>query len=185
MPHTDLVAHYRRLLEVTQWLDCSLSWTVIQPLAEPMDLTDIAELVAGAGYEIQETEVEGEGLFIDGSGPSIMLLDLEGGFRPPQELERLSIGARVWDLSWGVNGNSSLAYATDGHVRLTMPDLEPQEAYGRDPQALDHLLRLLPEPFTRLSNASAMALVQTDSGAHLDLEWLNTRQRKVIFSAGT
>ncbi|OUC93713.1 hypothetical protein [Streptosporangium minutum] len=185
MPHTDLVAHYRHLLDVAQWLDYTLSWTVIQPLAEPMDVTDIAESVAGSGYEIQETDVEGEGLFIDESGPSIMLLDLEGGFRSPHELERLSIGARVWDLFWGVNGHSSLVYAADGHIRLTMPDLDPQEAYGPDPQALNHLLRLLPEPFTRLSNASAMALVQMDSGAHLDLEWLDDQQRKVIVSADT
>jgi hypothetical protein len=39
----------------------------------------------------------------------------------------------------------------------------------------------LPEPFTRLSHASAMALVQMDSGARLELEWLDSPQRAVIF----
>ncbi|GIH91647.1 hypothetical protein Psi01_22770 [Planobispora siamensis] len=146
-----------------------------------MDITDIAELVAGPGYEIQEAEVEGLDLFIDESDPSIMLLDPEGDFHLPQELERLSIGARLWDLSWSVNGHSSLVYAADGRIRLTMPDLDPQRIHGPDPQALDHLLRLLLEPFIRLPKASAMALVQMDSGAHLDLAWLDERQRKVIF----
>ncbi|WP_141704207.1 hypothetical protein [Planobispora rosea] len=175
------------MLNVAQWLDVGMSWTVIQPLAEPMEIEDVVELIAGPDYELREAEVEGDDVFVDESGPSIMLLDLEGGFLSPYEpagLERLSLGARLWNLSWNVNGGSCLVYAADGRVRLTMSELDPREARGPDPHALDHLLRFLPEPFTRLSHASAMALVEMDSGAHLDVEWLDAPQLKVIFNTG-
>lgn len=62
-----------------------------------------------------------------------------------------------------------------------MPGLDPGEAYGPDPHALDHLLRRLRQPLTRLSHAYAMALVTTDSGAYPDLEWLESPQFRVVF----
>ncbi|MEW1842671.1 hypothetical protein AB0392_32405 [Nonomuraea angiospora] len=184
MPQEDrVVTHYQRLLDVAQWLDVGMSWTVVQPLDEPMDLIEVAELIGGPDAELQEKDVEGSETFIDEVGPSIMILDLEGGYFSPYEpapLERLSVGARVWHLAWNVNGHACLAYAADGRLRLTMPRLDPREAHGPDPHALDHLLRLLPEPFARLSHASAMALVQMDSGAHLDLDWLNAPQQALV-----
>ncbi|MGW6500510.1 hypothetical protein [Nonomuraea angiospora] len=184
MPQEDrVVTHYQRLLDVAQWLDVGMSWTVVQPLDEPMDLIEVAELIGGPDAELQEKDVEGSETFIDEAGPSIMILDLEGGYFSPYEpapLERFSVGARVWHLAWNVNGHACLAYAADGRLRLTMPRLDPREAHGPDPHALDHLLRLLPEPFARLSHASAMALVQMDSGAHLDLDWLNAPQQALV-----
>ncbi|MBE3008373.1 hypothetical protein IL992_04125 [Microbispora sp. NEAU-D428] len=182
MAHDELALHYERMLDVA--LDVGLSWTVLQSLGGPISI-QVAELVAGPDYELEESDVEGSGVFIDEAGPSIMLLDLRGGLFScyrPSELERLSVGARVWHLEWNVNGNACLTYATDGRVRLTMPRLDPGEVYGPDPHALDHLLRRLPEPSAPLSHASAMALVQRDSGAHLDLEWLDGPQYKLIYS---
>ncbi|GAA4198447.1 hypothetical protein [Microbispora amethystogenes] len=184
MAHEDLVAHYQRLLDVAQFLDVGLSWTVVQSLIEPIGIDDVAALVAGPGFGIEESEVEGDGVFIDDSGPSIMLLDLEGGLfshYEPSRLERLSAGARVWHLEWTVNGNGALSYAADGRLRLVMPDLRPDDVYGPDPHALDHLLRRLPEPSARLSHARAMSLVELDSGAYLDLDWLNSPQSRVVF----
>lgn len=184
MAHDDLVLHYERMLDAAQYLDVGISWTVVQSLGEPISIDDVAALVAGPHFEIEESEVEGLGTFIDESGPSIMLLDLEGGLFSPYEpsgLERPSVGARVWHLEWNVNGSGSLTYAADGRIRLVMPGLDPGEVYGPDPHALDHLLRRLPQPFTRLSHASAMALITTDSGAYLDLEWLGSPQSRVIF----
>lgn len=182
MAPDELVLHYERMLDVAQFLDVGISWTVLQSLGEPIGIDQVAELVAGPHYELEETDVEGSGVFIDESGPSIMLLDLEGGLFPDyRQLECLSTGARVWHLEWNVNGSACLTYATDGRVRLTMPRLDPGEVYGPHPHALDHLLRRLPEPSAPLSHASAMALVQKDSGAHLDLEWLDSPQHRLVF----
>jgi hypothetical protein len=105
MAHDDLVLHYERMLDAAQYLDVGISWTVVQSLGEPISIDDVAALVAGPHFEIEESEVEGLGTFIDESGPSIMLLDLEGGLFSPYEpsgLERPSLGARVWHLEWNV-----------------------------------------------------------------------------------
>ncbi len=47
MSRAELVAHYQRLLDVDQRLDVAMSWTVIQPLDEPMDIMEVAELIGG------------------------------------------------------------------------------------------------------------------------------------------
>src|SRR4051812_19430098 len=108
-----LVVHYERLLDVAQFLDAGMSWTVVQSLGGPLSINDVALLVTGPQFEIEESEVEGLGTFIDEAGPSIMLLDLEGGlfsYYKPSGLERLSLGARVWHLEWNVNGSDFLTY---------------------------------------------------------------------------
>jgi hypothetical protein len=61
------------------------------------------------------------------------------------------------------------------------PALEPAAAYGADPHALDHVLHLLPGKLTSsLSKPSAMAIIEVESGAYLDLEWLAADQTAVI-----
>ncbi|NJP28115.1 hypothetical protein FLW53_28745 [Microbispora sp. SCL1-1] len=76
-------------------------------------------------------------------------------------------------------GRAWMLYAADGHIRLWMHNLDPHEVHGPDPHALDHLVHLLPDPFTIASRASALALVTMDSGAHLDPEWFELPQREI------
>lgn len=177
----DLVEHYRRLLSVAQWLDMGLNWTVVQRPDRPVGPEDVAEVVGWSGWEIREREVE-DGLLFDDSGPSTMLLDTDGGVFSAHEhapLERLSAGGRVWHVEWDVNGRAWMLYAADGHIRLWMHNLDPREVHGPDPHALDHLVHLLPDPFTIASRAGALALVTMDSGAHLDPEWFELPQREI------
>jgi len=183
MPHPGLVAHYQHLLGVAQYLDVALSWTVVQPLGDLMDIEDIVERLRGPDFELREVDLEEAGLLVDESGPSIMFLDHVGGIISQFDtalLERLSTEARLWHLTWNVNGHSHLLYGADGRIRLWMPGLDPNDAHGPDSHALDHLL---PPSHARLSHAAAMALIDQDSGAHLDLEWLNSVQREVSFGA--
>ncbi|NRQ38286.1 hypothetical protein HII36_41640 [Nonomuraea sp. NN258] len=69
-----------------------------------------------------------------------------------------------------------------GRLRLFMAALDPGQVAGADPPALDHVFRLLPEPAAPLSHAGAMAVVQLDSGAHLDADWLESPQYALVFA---
>jgi hypothetical protein len=100
-------------------------------------------------------------------------------------MEKLSEEARLWNVAWHVNGGYRLTYAVDGRVLVAVPAFEPAAAYGIDPHALDHVLHLLPESLTSpLSKPSAMAIIEMDSGAYLDLEWLAADQTAVILENG-
>ncbi|MEV4115815.1 hypothetical protein [Nonomuraea sp. NPDC049695] len=186
MPFNELVDHYRRLLEY-HWLEVGMSWTAIQSLAEPLSMADVAERLAGPGAEIRMLDVREGPLYVPAvhiadCGSSIMLLDHVGEVVSwvPGLMDRLSEGVRLWNLGWHVNGGNRLLYAADGRVLVEVPGLDCAAAYGSDPHALDHVLHLLPEPFTLLSKASAMAIIEMESGASLDLEWLEADQTAVI-----
>ncbi|MFI6320906.1 hypothetical protein ACIBG8_25440 [Nonomuraea sp. NPDC050556] len=187
MSINELVQDYQRLLDTAQWLEVGMSWTVIQSLGEPMSVADVAERVAGPGAEVRLLDVA-EGPLVDPAvhiadcGPSIMLLDhiAEVVSWVPGIMDRLSVGARLWNVCWHVNGGSRLVYAVDGRVLTEVPALDRDLAYGIDPHALDHVLHLLPDAYTLLSKATAMAIIEMESGAYLDLEWLEGEQMAVI-----
>lgn len=168
-----------------------MSWTAIQSFHEPLDLEDVAERLAGPDAEIRMLDVR-EGplsvpaVHIADCGSSIMLLDTIGEVVAwvPGIMERLSEGARLWNLGWHVNGGNNLVYAVDGRVLAQVPALDPAAVCGADPHALNHVLGLLPEPYTPLSKASAMAIVEMESGASLDVEWLADDQTAVILGRG-
>jgi hypothetical protein len=188
----EIVDHYQRLLDTAQYLDASMSWTAIQSLTGPLSVEDVAERVAGHDAEIRVMDVaEGPldvpAIPIADCGSSIMLLDGPWVIVPWAQgvMEKLSEAARLWNVAWHFNGGHRLTYAVDGRVLVAVPALEPAAAHGVDPHALDHVLRLLPDRFTgSLSKASAMAIIEMDSGAYLDLEWLATDQTAVILGSG-
>jgi hypothetical protein len=191
MPSSELVDHYCRLLDTAQWLEVGMSWTAIQSLAEPLSMADVAERLAGPDAEIRMLDVREGPLYapavhIADFGSSIMLLDHVGEVVSwvPGLMDRLSEGARLWNVGWHVNGGNRLVYAVDGRVLVEVPALDPTAVYGADPHALDHVLHLLPDPFTPLSKASAMAIIEMESGASLDLEWLEADQMAIILGDG-
>lgn len=191
MSSNELVQYYQRLLDTAQWLGVGMSWTVIQSLGEPLSVEDVAERLAGPDAEIRMLDVR-EGppydaaVHIADCGPSIMLLDHIGEVvsSVPGLMERLSVGARLWNVGWHVNGGHRLIYAVEGRVLTEVPSLDRDSVYGPDPHALDHVLHLLPDPYTPLSQATAMAIIEMESGAYLEMEWLEADQTAVILGSG-
>ncbi|MEV4159926.1 hypothetical protein [Nonomuraea dietziae] len=191
MSSNELVQHYQRLLDTAQWLEVGMSWTVIQSLGGPMSVEDVAERLVGPDAEIRMLDVregplDNPAVHIADCGPSIMLLDHIGEVVSwePGLMDRLSVGARLWNVGWHVNGGNRLVYAVEGRVLTEVPSLDRDSVYGANPHSLDHVLRLLPKPYTPLSKATAMAIIEMESGAYLDLEWLEAEQTAVILGRG-
>ncbi|MEV5744981.1 hypothetical protein AB0L30_33395 [Microbispora rosea] len=135
-------AHYLRFLESHQWLANALTWTVVHPWAEappPVDL--IASRLTGGGspeiveLRIRETDLYPmEVVFAGASGPSMMLLEANGAYTSgPEVIRRLSENARVWSLSWHVNGGERLTYAAGGEILAEVPGLDPTLLTGSRP----------------------------------------------------
>ncbi|MEV4067461.1 DUF6461 domain-containing protein [Nonomuraea dietziae] len=127
------------------------------------------------------------GMFIGRSGSSYVVLEPNGYQTSlPEVLLRLSVGARVCSVSWGVTTPGDLSYAVYGRLLTSVPIHSPEWRSGLQPRALDQDLAVLDQVTTSIRDghltypahavaheAGAMSVVESCTRVRLDLDWLS------------
>ncbi|MFC7713179.1 DUF6461 domain-containing protein [Nonomuraea recticatena] len=91
------------------------------------------------------------GMFIGRSGSSYVVLEPNGYQTSlPEVLLRLSVGARVCSVSWGVTTPGDLSYAVYGRLLTSVPIHSPEWRSGLQPRALDQDLAVLEQVTTSI-----------------------------------
>jgi len=113
-------------------------------------------------------------------------LEYAGNSAEEDALKRLSQGAAVHGVYWGINNVNRLFYWVDGIAVTELDTLCPEHTWGRDPEALaDHLdaLRELHDPSSQGYDRgaewdwpTAMATVESLTGLRLDADWFRRPQ---------
>ncbi|WP_182878224.1 hypothetical protein [Microbispora sp. H10670] len=194
MAHSDIVTRYQQFLQSHEWLTSALSWTVVATLDNSVpSIQVVASNLTGGGrpeiadeMQIRETDLYPmDALFVGKSDTSVALLERNGLYaRTPEVLIWLSERARVWNISWHVNGGEHLMYAANGEILAQVPRLDPQLIFGPAPHVISNDIEPLNEavridtPATTpaealLRRATAMAIIEQSTGARLDSEWVS------------
>ncbi|MEU7693663.1 DUF6461 domain-containing protein [Microbispora hainanensis] len=199
MAADEMRAHYLRFLESHQWLANALTWTVVHPWAETPPPVDVvaSRLTGGGSPEIAELWIREtdlypmEVVFAGASGPSMMLLEANGAYTSgPDVIRRLSVDARVWSLSWHVNGGERLTCAAGGEILAVVPGLDPALMTGPRPEAVADAIGPLRDavasrPVTTRAEAwalktAAMAVMESSTGARLTAEWVGDMRQAIL-----
>ncbi|MEU1878063.1 hypothetical protein ABZ470_12160 [Streptosporangium sp. NPDC020072] len=182
MDFAQTVAHYEKVLtDDSGWLAEGLSWTVVRPFGTELSPGDLAARMTGGGWPTTTEangDIEAEAVYLGGWGRTGMLLE-PGGFTGvglPHVLKWLSHEAQVWHLSWNLTGRRSMTYLVDGHILAEVPRLD------EGPEILATELRSLRAAEDTAwpgKQATAMAIVEARTGAHLERQWFD-RPRPVV-----
>jgi hypothetical protein len=180
MGFRDIVAHYEGVLRAdSAWLSEGLAWTVVLPRAENLSLTEVGQRLTGGGRpvmsELEEVD-ERDLIYLGWSDTATAIVEPDGfsyAGHPPV-LKWLSRNAQAWHLSWNLTGSSRLCYATDGNVLAEVHGLKSAVAVGADANSISAEVAMLREavgsPWPALQ-ATAMAIVESRTGACLDQQW--------------
>ncbi|MDF2705786.1 hypothetical protein AB0C18_05615 [Nonomuraea muscovyensis] len=177
------ISHYEHLLmDDSGWLSEGLSWTVVRPFRTALSLEDLAGRMTGGGWpdttEAAE-DIEPDTVYLDASAQAGMLLE-PGGFTAvglPHVLTWLSHEAQVWHLSWNLTGHQSLTYLVHGQVLAKLHRLDEQPV-TLAPE-LQALRAIEGAPWPRRA-ATAMAIVEARTGAHLERRWFDQPRRVAL-----
>ncbi|MCG5213094.1 hypothetical protein [Streptosporangium sp. KLBMP 9127] len=184
-----LVAHYAQLLQDgIAGVSDGLSWTVVRPVTGHLSLDETAARMTGGGHpSIVELDVDEamdrEAVRLHHSGSTTMLVQTQNYpyASAPQVLQWLSVNAQVWHLEWTISGSVHLSYAAHGQVLAHLA--EGSSASGSDPGSLYAewvaLDRTIGVPWPA-KKATAMAIVESRTGAHLDADWFERPQPAVV-----
>lgn len=159
MPASEIVDHYRSLINEHQWLlSDGFCWTVIGSTGA--DFTE--GLAPGALPEVRELDVREDPLnllpipvvFIREHNEVLSLVQTEGTYvGRPEVLRRLARGGWVWSVSWGPRDGGTISYARDGTAQAIVVDFPlPADAPLLTPfsdRELDVLLRARPQSARR------------------------------------
>ncbi|MFC7382557.1 hypothetical protein [Sphaerisporangium rhizosphaerae] len=201
-PISDPYDHYVRLLDEHRWLANGLCWTVIQPVSGlALSLDEVGSRLTGGGDpEVREMEIRGEDLyplevvFVGRSNGATILLQKDGGAHAssPEVMSRLSVDARLWNVSWQSQGAGRLSHSVYGRILADVYGLDVNNATGADPDALAPEI----EPLRRAAVAgqgeattlkeawgrktAALTVIELATGARLLEEWLSAPQSAFV-----
>ncbi|MEU8002516.1 DUF6461 domain-containing protein [Catellatospora sp. NPDC049111] len=191
----DVVAYYRQFLSELSWYAEGLSWTVIQPVGEPVTEDVVLGRLRGRRVDLTGIDFphvndfrpgmpdESKVAYLTQAGPAVVMLQPNGfeGARP-EVLRRLSDGAQVHNVDWTINGNGGVSYAVYGKVLAWVDKNDPGRRHGEQPEVLDADLEGLRDARRRWDagdlagvdfDAEAMALVERRTGVRLDVGWVD------------
>ncbi|MBB4699419.1 hypothetical protein BJ982_000963 [Sphaerisporangium siamense] len=181
-----MIARYKSLMTELAWLGTSMGWTVVTPRDGSLSTEDVvARLGLGDAPDVYTSEpgISGEISFglVRTSTMLFEANDISYTGRP--EISRsLSEGAEVWHVSWNITGQSKLRVALEGEIVVEVPDLDPENAWGTHVNEIGADMDLLRQAARRrwpARRATAMAILEARTGAHLDKEWLDTPRSTV------
>lgn len=193
MPASEIVDHYRSLINEHQWLlSDGFCWTVIGSTGA--DFTE--GLAPGALPEVRELDVREDPLnllpipvvFIREHNEVLSLVQTEGTYvGRPEVLRRLARGGWVWSVSWGPRDGGTISYARDGKLRWPEFSYDggilQQAEEGVDAGFAQHLALLSEVRHSddhALVRAAALAVIDAATGARLDADWLNGSAQAIV-----
>ncbi|MDP9862650.1 MULTISPECIES: hypothetical protein [Streptosporangium] len=191
MAFQGLTEHYENFMqEGSDWLSVGLAWTAVLPVEGRLSLSEVATRLIGDGQppviELDSEEAyEADAVLLGQMGNSTMIVETFGNNYVWESgvLDRLSVNAQVWHVSWEVTGNSRLIHAARGRVLAEVQHLNPADAVGEDLAAVEAELAALgptisaPWPATQ---AMALAIVEARTGARLESDWFDRSHPAVI-----
>jgi len=184
--------HMFELLDDAEWcVGESLGWTVVQPHHGRVTVGEVVGRLRGdpdAMTTCRPADVRWEDdlVYLEQRGDAVIILEYAGNSAEEDALKRLSQGAAVHGVYWGINNVNRLFYWVDGIAVTELDTLCPEHTWGRDPEALaDHLdaLRELHDPSSQGYDRgaewdwpTAMATVESLTGLRLDADWFRRPQ---------
>ncbi|MFI9556311.1 hypothetical protein [Nonomuraea endophytica] len=183
--------HYERLLRgASAGITEGFAWTVVRPVSGHLSLEETATRITGGGRaSITELDPEEavyrDTILLNQLGTTTMLVQVQSSnyASAPQVLQWLSQNAQVWNVTWDIGRHFRLTYAAHGHVLAEISGSEPDTIVGSDSAALRVEMAALdltigrPWPATQ---ATAMAIMESRTGAHLNEDWFYQAQPAVI-----
>ena len=191
MSYHTLVEHYEKLLRAgTTGITEGFAWTVVRPIFGHLSLEETATRTTGGG-RVSTTELDPEeavyrdAILLNQLGTTTMLVQIKSSnyASAPQVLQWLSQNAQVWNVTWDISRNFRLTYAAHGHVLAEISGIEPDTMMGSDSGALRVEMAALDRTIGRpwpATQATAMAIVESRTGAHLDEDWFDQAQPAVM-----
>ncbi|MEU3164048.1 hypothetical protein [Streptosporangium sp. NPDC006930] len=179
------ISHYKSLINELEWLGPCMGWTVITP---HRDILPLEEVVARLGLDPTSAYTSGTGIFGEVSlgqiNSSTMLFEANAisYVGQPSVLGAISENAEVWHVSWTGTAQKKLRVARDGEIIVEIPDFDYKMARGPRVDIISLEMGLLRQVARRrwpTLSATAMAIIEKRTGAHLNKEWLSTPQYTV------
>lgn len=148
-------------------------WTVVQPLAGPLTVEELAVRLGGSAEDLVYEEDEDldpadyEAFFQFSRDGDAWVVFEDNGYQGSltEVVQRLSVGAKVTSLFWNVNAVAHLAHAVDGAVLVELDPLFPDVRAGSQPHLLDAELSGLGGDDWKVS---AITAVERITGISLD-----------------
>jgi hypothetical protein len=189
------VEHYMRMFDLlsdAEWcVGENLCWTVVGPDRGRLTVGEVVRRLGGdpdAMTTCRPADIgwEDDLVYLEQRGDAVMILEYAAYSAEEDALKRLSQGAAVHGVYWGINNANQLFYWVDGILVTELDTLRPGHTWGRDPEALtDHLdaLRELHDPSGHGTDRSAawdwptaMATVESLTDLRLDADWFRRPQ---------
>ncbi|MFI6498726.1 hypothetical protein [Nonomuraea typhae] len=193
MNYHDSVLTYAQMLQADGgWLAEELAWTVLMPTSGTLPLNEVAQRVARSN---QPAFVEGDfedaaaanAVVVEATGDGAMVVDINmiAATPDPEFVAEISTNAKVWHVSWHTALSRRMIYAVNRRVLAVIPLLDPAEAFGEDLSAIQPELDALADTQTApwpTTEATALSLIETRTGARLSLDWFEQPHRAVTVS---
>jgi hypothetical protein len=193
------IEHYLRMFELLdeeEWcIGENLGWTVVRPHGGAFGVDEVIRRLGGdpatvTTYRPADVRWEDDLVYLEQRGDAVMILEYSGNTSEVDALLRLSQGATVHGVLWGINNYNRLFYAVDGVIVTDLDTLRPEHTEGTDPLALDDHLGALRElhDYSRPQDGrgadwdwpTAMATLASLTDLSLDADWFLRPQSGVI-----
>jgi len=180
------------LLSDAEWcIEENLGWTVVRPDRGWLTVDDVVRRLRGdpdAMTTCRPADVRWEDdlVYLEQRGDAVMIVEYAANSAEEDALKRLSQGATVHGVFWGINNFNSLFCGVDGVLVTELDTLRPGHRWGTDPEALaDHLDALLElhDPSRHGTDRgaawdwpTAMATLGSLTDLRLDADWFRRPQ---------
>ncbi|MFD8558284.1 hypothetical protein ACFV1N_13470 [Streptosporangium canum] len=192
----EIINHYRRFLESSQWISLEqLCWTIVKASCGKLDIAEIGTMMSiGGDFEIKEIEVEEGALEFSGIAAVVFVEIFDGGYfliqtnddyvNTNEILGILSNEARVWSIAW-TGPQHRFAYAIGGEVLVDWPEFRSRDNIrGSMPDALGEEFAVIRETCQRenwpFDEAAMMAVIEMISGMRLNGDWFEGSRTAII-----
>ncbi|MER7505871.1 hypothetical protein AB0L05_31330 [Nonomuraea pusilla] len=184
----EIIEHYKQLLATHEWLAWgSLGWTVCRTDRAAPEIDELAQALSSSGEaDVKEMAVAeeplqtpGQVVFFEQLNDGYFLFESEESYVSENAiLKSLSVGGRVYNISWNGGYHSRLAYAEDGEIRLRWLNVQSGEfPRPRITHPIDEKISLAVEISRREGRefgfADLMAVVELATGVRLSNDWVD------------